>query len=242
LQYSGFIYSGNITMEGPSFSSLYVTQSSNVTLSSNLFSLNINSATQLNTLSINSGATFNASVNVGNLGLQGTVNLGNNTHFISTSFSNSASLTATQTTLEVLGTVNPLTFNAGFAVYKEIRVNAQTGGGVINITGTPQINTLSRTGTESFTLQFPATTTIGQWAISGGVNKRVTVTSNTTVSTLNYSGIDTVAADYLTVSKITGSPVNTWYVGSNSVNGGNNTQVYFSPPFKGNGLFFGSNF
>jgi hypothetical protein len=242
LQYSGFIYSGNITMSGPSFSSLYVTQSSSVNLYSYVNSLNINSATQLSTLSINSGATFNASVNVGNLSLQGTVNLGNNTHFISTSFSNSASLTATQTTLELLGNVNPLTFNAGSAVYKEIRVNAQTGGGVININGSPQVNTLTRSGSESFTLQFPASTTINSWLVSGVPGKLVTVTSNTTVSTLNYSGIGTVAADYLSVSKITGSPVNTWYVGSNSVNGGNNTQVYFSPPFAGNGLFFGSNF
>jgi hypothetical protein len=242
LQYSGFIYSGNITMEGPSFSSLYVTQSSSVNLSSNLFSLNINSATQLNTLNINNGATFSAPVNVGSLILFGTVNLGNNTHTISSSFTNNAILTATQATLQLAGNINPLTFDAGSAAYKEVRVLGTGGNGVINITGSPQINTLSRTGTESFTLQFPASTTINSWLVSGVPGKLVTVTSNTTVSTLNYSGIDTVAADYLTVSKITGSPANTWYVGSNSVNGGNNTQVYFSPPFKGNGLFFGSNF
>jgi hypothetical protein len=240
LQYSGYMYSGSVDLTGSS-ASLFVSSSGGVTVTS-FANTNINASTQLGTLNILNGGVFNAPVNVGSLLVQGTVNLGNNTHTISTSFTNQATLTATQATLQFPGNVTPVNFSAGNAAYKEVRILGTGGNGVINITGSPEINTLSRTGTESFTLQFPATTTIGQWSVSGDVNKRVVITSNTSVTTLNYSGLDPVNADYLTVSKITGSPANTWYVGSNSVDGGNNTNIFFSPPSKGNSLFFGSNF
>jgi hypothetical protein len=52
--------------------------------------------------------------------------------------------------------------------------------------------------------------------------------SSTTNATLNYTGEGVVEEDYIDIDYITGTPDNTWYVGTNSTDGGHNSQIYFT--------------
>jgi hypothetical protein len=51
-----------------------------------------------------------------------------------------------------------------------------------------------------------------------------------TAATLIYAGSSKVRTNYVTVRDIIGSPANTWYMGPNSTNTSNNTEVYFTFP------------
>ncbi len=75
------------------------------------------------------------------------------------------------------------------------------------------------------------TQNIASIASNGEAGSLTNIESNTSsAATLNYTGAGKVSLDYIDAKYITGTPVNTWYVGTNSNDGGNNTNLIFGDP------------
>lgn len=74
------------------------------------------------------------------------------------------------------------------------------------------------------------TQTFTTFTATGTAGNLITLrnTSSTTKATLAKAGGGTILCDYMDVNYITGSPANTWYMGTHSTDGGSNTNVYFT--------------
>lgn len=88
--------------------------------------------------------------------------------------------------------------------------------------------------------------TVGTWSVTGTSGNVVTLNTSTAgvQRTWNITNV-TSNIDYLAVQDTKINQTNTFYVGANSTDNGNNTNVIFSAAPtapKANGLFFGSNF
>ena len=80
-------------------------------------------------------------------------------------------------------------------------------------------------------IRFPdETTTIGKWAINGTETNRVTLmrTGNTGRFTLDYVGFRNIVTGGLIIRNGRGLPAESWYVGLNSIDGGNNENFVFN--------------
>lgn len=121
-------------------------------------------------------------------------------------------------------------------------------GSSLTISGSSNtINKITNTDSLPFTLKFlgASSNTIGTWDVKGQLDEPVFVTSTTTSQFTLVSSSSVQSANYLNLSYSIGSPSSTWYAGSGSTDGGNNTGWSFSdaPVVTNNGgLFFGSNF
>jgi hypothetical protein len=86
--------------------------------------------------------------------------------------------------------------------------------------------------TPPHTIQFESGTTTNissLWEVSGTAGNLITIESSTTSpSTLNKTGGGTFSSDYLSISYSTATPSSTWYAGSHSTNGGNNSGWSFT--------------
>jgi hypothetical protein len=160
----------------------------------------------------------------------------------------SATVTASSASITLSNTTTTArTFAGASKSYGKLTIGGATGVSTLTITGTNTFAEIASTKTVAHTIIFPATvtTTIGKWSVSGSAGNLVTVRApSTTNAVLTYNGTGVVSANFLSVTRITGNPDLTWYVGANSTNGGNNLRIYFvaAPVAGGNGLFFGSNF
>lgn len=202
------------------------------------------------------GGTFNAgtaNINVGTFSapLSATVNMGSGTWTLSGTGTVWSALAGTtlnaQTSNIVLSNTSTTarTFAGGGKSYPKLTIGGTTGISILTFTGANTFAEIASTKTVAHTIKFTSgtTTTIAKWSVSGTVGNLVTLGASTTsAATLAYSGVGKVSSNYLNVSYITGSPALTWYVGPNSINSGNNTNIYFSDITSGNNLFFGSNF
>lgn len=204
------------------------------------------------------GGTFNAStanINASTFNCYGssimTLNMGSGTWTISGA-GTVWSITATSLTLNaqtsniVLSATSTTarTFEGGGKSYPKLTIGGTTGISTLDITGANTFAEIASTKTVAHTIIFPSggTTTIGKWSVAGTTGNLVTIRATVSLAaTLAYSGIGKVDTNYLDVSYITGSPALTWYVGSGSINSGNNTNIYFFSSNQNN-LFFGSNF
>jgi hypothetical protein len=136
--------------------------------------------------------------------------------------------------------------------FSRVRVLTPFNGSSVAFFGTGYtINTLEYTSSVACALLFAdgGSYTINSWQVSGSAGKLATVRPVTLSApsrvTLTRSAGGVVNADFLDVSYVTANPANTWYAGSNSVNGGNNVGWVFAPAFVpslSNSLFFGANF
>lgn len=74
------------------------------------------------------------------------------------------------------------------------------------------------------------TTTMTTFSPQGSAGNLVTLrnSSSTTKATIAKAGGGKIDVNYMDINYIIGSPSNTWYVGSNSVDGGSNTNIYFT--------------
>ncbi|NDB60319.1 hypothetical protein EB001_17970 [bacterium] len=102
--------------------------------------------------------------------------------------------------------------------------------------------TVSSNKTVAYTIQFETYTgysptynytfTCNNWSISGTSGNLVTLANQITASNFYFkiikSGGGTITADYLSISRSTAEPSNTWYAGLNSVDGGINNGWIFS--------------
>lgn len=136
------------------------------------------------------------------------------------------------------------TFAGGGKTYNKVTIGGATGTSTTTISGSNTFATLASTKVVAHTISITSNTTqtIGTWAINGTAGNVVTLGSTSTTNhTLTKSGGGTVTADYMSISRSTGSPTLTW-LATNSTNGGNNVGWYFGSFPKGNTLLFGSNF
>ena len=133
------------------------------------------------------------------------------------------------------------TFGSGGLTYNKLTIG---GGGtsITSVSGGGTISEIASTKTVAHTIQFGAgTQTFTTWSVTGTAGKVVTVNSSTagTRRTINLTNV-TSGIDYLSVKDIGITNTNTFYVGANSTDGGNNLNVYFtaSPVSAANGNFF----
>ena len=136
------------------------------------------------------------------------------------------------------------TFAGGGLTYNKVTIGGATGTSTTTITGSNTFETFASTKLVAHTISITSgtTQTIGNWSINGTAGNIVTLGSTSTTNhTLTKSGGGTVTADYMSISRSTGTPSLTW-LATNSTNGGNNVGWYFGSFPKGNTLFFGSNF
>lgn len=127
-------------------------------------------------------------------------------------------------------------FIGGAKSYNNVWFSRGTSTGSNTITGSNTFNQLKDTGTEAHSLIFTAGTTqtftgTTPFMVNGSAGKLITLASSTTTAfnLVSTSGYD-ISCDYLSISRSNASPVNTWYAGINSTNGGNNTGWNFTVP------------
>ena len=149
--------------------------------------------------------------------------------------STATGLTLNQNTSTILlsnTTTTARTFAGGGLTYNNLTIGGATGTSTLTITGANTFNTLASTKTVAHTITFPnSTTTVSNWTVTGTVGNVVTLTRTgaSGTFTLAKSGGGVIpGVDYLSISNSTASPINTWYAGANSTDGGGNTNWLFT--------------
>jgi hypothetical protein len=130
-------------------------------------------------------------------------------------------------------TTTARTFAGGGLSYNKLTIGGATGVSTLTITGTNTFSELASTKTVAHTITFPnVTTTVGAWTISGTSGNLVTIrrTGASGTWSIAKTGGGVVDANFLSISNSTATPSDTWYAGSNSTNGGNNTGWIFTAP------------
>lgn len=129
------------------------------------------------------------------------------------------------------------TFAGGGLTYNKLTIGGTTGVSTLTFTGSNTFSELASTKTVAHTLSFTAgtTTTVAAWTITGTSGNVVTIQSATAAShTLTKTGGGVVSSDYMSISRSTATPSNTWYAGTNSTDGGNNSGwIFTAPPSSG---------
>lgn len=122
------------------------------------------------------------------------------------------------------------TFAGGGLSYNKLTIGGATGTSTCAITGTNSFTELASTKTVAHTVRFAANQgTIDTWSITGTAGNVVTFEGFAagTRRTFNLTNV-TSGIDYLSVKDIGVNQANRFYVGTNSTNGGNNTNVIFT--------------
>jgi hypothetical protein len=163
-----------------------------------------------------------------------------------------------------LGTITNLTFNKNTAnilltsttassrmftggtgiSYNKLTIGGATGISVATV-GSGTFTELASTKTVAHTVRFNASSTvvIGTWSVTGTVGNLVTVDSSVAATRRTFTLTNiTSGIDYLSVKDIGIASPNLFYVGNNSIDGGNNLNVIFSnspsPTVENGGMFF----
>ena len=175
-----------------------------------------------------SSTGFSCSASSGN-----TLAFGSGTWTIACSGSNAFSMTGSPT-ITGSATINMTsasakTFAGGGQSYSGITLN-QGGAGALTISGSNTFGNLTATTVPStITITSGTTQTFQNFTLAGTSGNLVTVAPS---STTNYNFVKTggiVNTDYLSISRCTATPSSsTWYVGSGSTNGGNNSGLIFT--------------
>jgi hypothetical protein len=110
----------------------------------------------------------------------------------------------------------------------------QAGAGTLTITGANTFDDITNTNATASQITFPAstTTTVNNFNVNGTAGNLVSLRSSTTgtrYTLLRQNVLNPlfINVDYVDVRDTIGSPDLKWYVGKNSVNSGNNLQIYF---------------
>jgi len=152
------------------------------------------------------------------------------------SISSTGSFTFNRNTANILlsnTTTTARSFDGGSLTYNKLTIGGATGISTLTITGTNTFSELASTKTVAHTIVFPnVTTTVTAWTISGTSGNVVTLqrTGASGTWTIAKTGGGVIGADFLSISNSTATPTNTWYAGTNSTNGGGNTDWLFTAP------------
>jgi hypothetical protein len=137
---------------------------------------------------------------------------------------------------------NTLTSSVSFAsgplTYNKLTIGGGASTSTVNINSTVgstsgSFSELASTRTGSYTVQLGTSTTavIGTWSITGSPGNAVTITSNSAGSRRTFTLTNvTSGINYLDVKDIGELSGNKFYVGPNSLDSGNNSNVYFTNP------------
>lgn len=138
---------------------------------------------------------------------------------------NNCSITLTNTT------ATGRTFAGGGLTYGTLTIGGSTGTSTLTISGSNTFSSVASTKTVAHTISFTdgTTQTVGAWTVKGTSGNVVTLQGTSTAGwNLAYSGSYRVEGlDYLSISRSTATPSDTWYAGENSTNGGNNSGWLF---------------
>lgn len=122
------------------------------------------------------------------------------------------------------------TFSGGGVSFNKVTIGGTTGTSILSISGANNFTELASTKTVAHTVTFGANQgTINTWSITGSSGNVVTVNSNGvgTRRTFTLTNV-TSGIDYLAVKDIGELSANKFYVGANSTDNGNNSNVYFT--------------
>lgn len=136
-------------------------------------------------------------------------------------------------------TTNIRTFAGGGLTYYNLEYTNATNAGQLSVTGSNSFNTFRHTGSNAQTVKFTAgtTTTIranstgvaGEVFLKGAASNLVTLGSLTAAShTISFTGTGSVFCPYLSISYSTVTQTTKAYAGTNSTDGGNNSNWIFT--------------
>jgi hypothetical protein len=137
-------------------------------------------------------------------------------------------------------TTTARSFLAGALSFNKLTIGGTTGTSTttLSLVSSTSFTELASTKTVAHTIRFSATTggTISVWSVTGTVGNVVTIDSNTAGVRRSFTLSNiTSRIDYLSVKDIGELSGDKFYVGANSIDGGNNSNVYFTnPPSDGN--------
>jgi len=124
-------------------------------------------------------------------------------------------------------------FLAGALSYNKLTIGGATGVSITTIDSNgASVTELASTKTVAHTIRFQSNFgTIGTWSVTGTPGNVVTVGSSVVTTRRNFTLSNiTSGIDYLSVRDIGILTANRFYVGVNSTDGGNNSNVYFTDP------------
>lgn len=148
----------------------------------------------------------------------------------------STGLTLNKNTANILLTdtsSNSRQFTGGGFTYNKLTIGGATGTSTLTFSGNNTFSEMASTKTVAHTLLFTSgsTTTTALWNITGTPGNVVTIGATTTSpATLVSTSGNAVSTNYMSISYSTALPINAWFAGTNSTNGGNNTNWYFTAP------------
>jgi hypothetical protein len=124
------------------------------------------------------------------------------------------------------------TFSGGGLSFNKLTIGGAAGTSTLTLNGANTFSEIASTKTVAHTISLGATAsgmTIGTWSITGTAGNVVTVNSSTAGTQRNFNLTNvTSGIDYLSVTDIAVNQANRFYVGANSTNGGNNSNVIFT--------------
>jgi hypothetical protein len=130
------------------------------------------------------------------------------------------------------------TFSGGGLSFNKLTIGGATGVSTVTLNGANTFSELASTKTVAHTISLGVTAngmTIDTWSITGTAGNVATVRSSGAGVQRNFNLTNaTSGIDYLSVSDIAVNQANRFYVGANSTNGGNNSNVIFTAPPTGN--------
>lgn len=146
----------------------------------------------------------------------------------------SAGLTFNKNTANILlsdTSSSARTFSGGGLTYNKLTIGGATGTSTLTISGVNTFSELDSTKTVAHTISFADNQSLATWSVTGTSGNVVTVNSSAagTRRTITLTNA-TTGIDYMNVKDIGIPTTNTFYVGSNSTDGGNNLNVIFSSP------------
>jgi len=126
------------------------------------------------------------------------------------------------------------TFVGGGKAYNRLWYAPGTGIGTLNITGSNTFNDFKDDGTAAHSILFTAgtTTNVNTFTVSGNPGALITIGSATAADHYLNKGSGHVSSDYLSISRsrATRAKPATWFAGTHSTDGGNNTGWVFTAP------------
>jgi hypothetical protein len=124
------------------------------------------------------------------------------------------------------------TFASVSLSYNKLTIGGATGTSTLTITGANTFSEFASTKTVAHTISFTSFAngmTIDTWSITGTAGNIVTINSSTVGTQRNFNLTNvTSGIDYLSVRDIAVNQANRFYVGANSTDGGNNSNVIFT--------------
>jgi hypothetical protein len=142
-------------------------------------------------------------------------------------------LTFNKDTADILAsntTVSSRDFQSGGLTFNKLTIGGATGISSFRLSGVPSFSELASIKTVAHTIEYNGNVgTIGTWRVTGTSGNVVTLTGLGSPRAVTLTNI-TSGIDFLGVTNINVNQANRFYVGTNSTNGGGNTNVIFTAP------------